>query len=80
MAKRKHNKRWEVALKMPPLKHRTARDEEYDVRKSEVAQWLCAQPEIMQLVFEKVGSSKSGLGFIVYNSETGEWRGRDYAE
>lgn len=76
MAKRKHDKRWEVVLKMPPLKHRTARDEEYDVRKSKVAQWLCTQPEIMQLVFDKVRS----FGLIVYDHEGREWRGRDYAE
>ena len=78
MAKKKHDKRLEVALRMPSLRHKAERDGTFDIRESEAARWLCAQPEIMQWVFDKVRTSTSGLGFIVYDETTGRWRGREY--
>lgn len=61
----------ECARKMPPLRHKVG--EVYDVRRSEVAQWLVKQPDIMEKL---VGMAKS-KGVIVYDPDTGTWKGAD---
>lgn len=65
-----------VARSMPPLLHRVP-GEPFDITRSEVAQWLCSQPEIMQLVFDMVDSSHTGCQQIAYDPETCTWQGRD---
>lgn len=71
------NGRLAVAKQMPPLRHKVD-DRPFDIRRSEVAQWLCSQPSIMQYVFDKVGSGAGGLGVIEYDAETGTWQGVDW--
>ena len=54
---------------MPTLRHKVG--EEFDIMESEVADWLCSQPEIRQYIFDAAKET----GAIVYNAETGTWRG-----
>jgi len=65
--------KWNVARKMPPLRH-SHPGTEFDIQQSDVARWLVQQPEIMQLVFWNVKGKD-----IVFDPETGLWRGVDYA-
>lgn len=67
------NPKWDTAKKMPPLKH-SFPGEKFDIRKSEAAQWLASQPEIMLLIFDAVKSS----GRIVYDPVAGTWRGVEW--
>ena len=59
------------ARKMPRLKHTVG--DRFDIRSSEVVKWLVNQPDIMQKVFNFAQNS----GVIVYDPNTGEWRGAD---
>jgi len=69
----KCNKNLEIAKKMPPLFH-TMPGKEFDIRKSEVVNWLVRQPEIMLIVMDMVKQS----GCIEYDKESGMWTGIDY--
>jgi len=61
---------------MPHLQHGIS-GEAFDIEKSEVAQWLCRQPKIMQLVFDMVDSSHTGCQQIAYDPDSQTWAGVD---
>lgn len=63
----------DCAKKMPPLSH-SMQGQKFDITKSEVAQWLKEQPQIMQKIFNMAGNQK----IITYNADTGKWQGVDY--
>ena len=63
----------ECAAEMPPLRH-SQDDGAYDVCKSEVCQWLCKQPEVMQKVFYMAAQT----GVIYYDPVECRWVGRDF--
>lgn len=67
------------ARNMPPLRHSIA-GKAFNIQNSEAAKWLCAQPEIMQYVFEKVKGSSSGPGEIIYDPENKTWRGIEWLD
>lgn len=60
---------------MPPLRH-SVPGEPFDIRKSEVVQWLVRQPEILQYIFDRAHDT----GSIVYDPETERWCGADYGD
>lgn len=57
---------------MPPLKHWDREAGDFDMRKSEVVQWLLAQDFTIQWLFEKARATKR----IWFDAESGTWRGR----
>ena len=57
---------------MPRLKHYVP-GEAFDFQKSELVQWLMNNENAFDLVFSALQSS----GPIVFDSETGEWKGCD---
>ena len=57
---------------MPRLKHYVP-GEAFDFQKSELVQWLMNNENAFDLVFSALQSS----GTIVFDSETGEWKGCD---
>jgi hypothetical protein len=57
---------------MPRLKHYLP-GEAFDFQKSELVQWLMNNENEFDLVFSALQSS----GAIVFDSETGEWKGCD---
>lgn len=61
----------DCAKKMPRLRHKVG--EKFSVETSEVIKWLIAQPEIMSKVFNLASSH----GVIIYDHNTGEWKGAD---
>jgi hypothetical protein len=61
-----------AASVMPQLSH-SIEGAEFDIRQSEVVQWLINQPEILQAAFEWYRS----IGAIVFDPETKTWKGRD---
>lgn len=63
----------ECAAEMPPLRH-SQEDGEFDACKSEVCQWLCKQPEVMQKVFDMA----KRRGLIYYDPVECRWVGRDF--
>lgn len=73
---RKMSARFECAKKMPPLRHKTT--DSFDPRESEVIQWLIQQPDILNYLFDAVRGNQYRESPIVYDSETGTWRGTDY--
>ena len=75
MANKKVSKLLDVAKRMPTL-HHTLPEEEFDIKKSEVVQWLIKQPEILQYISNRIMGN--GSAYIKYNSETGKWEGVDY--
>lgn len=71
--KNSRSKLLEAARKMPPLYH-TLPNGYFDIQKSEVIKWLITQPEILNYIWNNLKNS----GVLVYNSETGRWKGVDY--
>lgn len=69
-------KRFEVAKKMPPLKHKLS--DGYDVTESEVVRWLISQPDILNYIFDAVRGNGHRESPIIYNPNTGKWQGVDY--
>ncbi len=69
----------ESTRKMPPLYHKLP-DEEFDIKKSEVAKWLIQQPLALNVIFQLVKNTSCQNHSIVYNSSTGKWQGVDYNE
>lgn len=71
MPRKVNNDYLNCARKMPRLKHTVG--SKFDIRTSEVVKWLLNQPDIMQKVFNFAMNG----GVIVYDPDTGEWRGVD---
>jgi hypothetical protein len=69
---RNRSQKLDVGRDMPPLRHKVG--DQYDVTKSEVAKWLCSQPEIMEYVVGRMNAA----GFITFDPETRLWTGIDY--
>ncbi|GED34011.1 hypothetical protein P9G84_22470 [Brevibacillus centrosporus] len=69
----KRSKKLDVGRNLPPSYHKLP-GEEYDVRKSEIVQWLIQQPSILEFLWDQFKQS----GEIVYDPSTGKWRGVDY--
>lgn len=67
----------EVVRKMPPLYHKMP-DEDFDINKSEVVEWLMKQPEIKQFIFEKASNRSDKLKPMKYNHTICKWQGVDY--
>jgi hypothetical protein len=63
-----------AAAKMPPLNHWPNQD--FDIMQSEVAEWLCQQPEIRQEVFNWCKLR----GAITYDLHEKRWRGIAWQE
>ena len=61
------------AKQMPALAHKN-KNGEFDVKKSEVCNWLVKQPDIAQKVFNMAMNNR----VIKFDSETGKWQGVDY--
>ena len=62
-----------VAKTMPPLYH-TLPGEKFDSDRSQVYAWIKSQPDLMNWLWRQLGS----VGYIVYDSDTGQWKGVDY--
>lgn len=71
MSRKVNNDYLNCARKMPRLRHTV--NEHFDIHTSEVVKWLVSQPDIMQKVFNFARNNS----VIVYDSDTGEWRGAD---
>jgi len=79
------NKAWvktssnlECVRKMPELRH-SFKGEPFDIKKSEVVQWLIEQPGVLNYLVDLVnGHDKRREKLIVYNPERGTWQGVDY--
>lgn len=61
-----------IAENMPPLYH-TIPGQRFDVKNSQVVNWLIAQPEILQYLFDKISHE-----YLQYDPDTGKWRGRNH--
>jgi hypothetical protein len=68
--KRKRSKAWKCAAQMPALQHQLP-DQVFDLAKSEVVNWLCAQSEIRQALFDFYRFE----GAIVFRD--GRWHGAE---
>jgi hypothetical protein len=68
--------KFDAAKTMPPLRH-SLPGEAFDIDRSEVVEWLCRCPQIRQYVFDVARDPRSGPA-IVYDAETGSWRGVDH--
>ena len=64
-----------VARNLPPSFHKIP-EEDYNVKKSEVVNWLIQRPSILEFLWDQFKQS----GDIVYNPTTGKWQGADYDE
>lgn len=70
---RKRSEKLKIARKLPPSYH-TVPGEEFDIKKSEVMQWLLNQPDILNYLWNNIKQS----GDVEYDSDTGIWTGVDY--
>ncbi len=68
------NKRLEIVKNMPELYH-TIPGQPFDIRKSEVIQWLIKQPDLLNYLWDHIKQSDK----VIYDSEKCTWRGEDYA-
>ena len=48
----------------------------YDIERSQVIRWLVSQPQLQAYLFERMATG----GAIVFDAETGIWRGSDTPE
>ena len=65
-----------VATTMPASRHSISNlssAELFDIRKSEVVEWLCKQPVILQAMFNYYRDK----GAIVFDSDSLSWKGRN---
>jgi hypothetical protein len=62
----------QAASRMPPLNHWPGHS--FDIMRSEVAQWLCDQPELRQELFNWC----KHRGIITFDLETRRWRGVEW--
>ena len=70
---KRKSKIFDIARKMPPLNH-SVKGEVFDIRKSQVLQWLIKQPEVLNYIWNKLKNS----GDVIYDEKSGTWRGADY--
>ena len=70
---KKRSKLLDVSKKLPPSYH-TIPGQEFNVKKSEVINWLIDQPEILNYLWNNIKQS----GDVFYDSETGIWTGVDW--
>lgn len=75
---RPRNDRLNCLKQMPPLHHTTGN--KYDIMSSEVMDWIVAQPEVRQWLYDKITDKSGGKKpeFIKYNPKTKTWQGVDY--
>ena len=73
MAKIKRSKILDVSRFMPPLRH-SIPGQEFDIRKSEVMQWMLKNPATWNYIWNNIKQS----GAVEYNPATGTWQGVDY--
>ncbi|OEC03150.1 hypothetical protein GY31_03325 [Lysinibacillus sphaericus] len=73
MAYKKRSKNLEVARNLPPSYH-TLPGEVFDIRNSEVINWLIKQPEILNYLWNNIKNSDD----VEYNPATGVWTGVEY--
>ncbi len=71
--KKSTSKKIECAKYMPPLYH-TVPDDEFNIKKSQVVNWLIKSPAILNYLWDHIKQS----GLVEYNSKTGKWQGVDY--
>lgn len=57
--------------KMPELSHWPDRSKPFDIRTSDVATWIAAQPEVLQWLFVSAKAKR----FIRFNADTQTWHG-----
>lgn len=62
--------------KMPELKH-TNGESNFDIKESEICQWLIQQPDVLQYIFNRVANN-GAKPLIIYNSKRETWQGVDY--
>lgn len=68
----KDSKACRKASLMPPgLDHWPEKSKPFNYSKSEVVQWLTAQPEIQHYLFQKLVNAKA----IAFDPSTGTWHG-----
>lgn len=72
---KKRSKKLNVARNLPPCYHKLP-GQKYDVKKSEVINWLIQRPSILEFLWDQFKQS----GDIEYDPETGKWQGVDYEE
>lgn len=72
-ASKRRSKKLSVAKKLPPSYH-TLPGQEFDIKKSEVINWLIDQPNILNYLWDNIKQS----GDVFYDSETGTWTGVDW--
>ena len=58
-----------AAAQMPPLQHKI--EEPFDIRNSQVLNWLLGQREILQAAFDYYRTQ----GAIIFDQETKTWKG-----
>lgn len=73
MKKKYKSKKFDSVKNMPELHHKLP-DQDFELEKSEVLNFLKNDEGTMQWLFDTMNSS----GLIVYNPETKKWRGKDY--
>lgn len=73
MKKKAASKNMEVARLMPSLYH-SIPGAPFDIRKSEVVQWLVKNPDILNYIWNNIKNS----GAVVFDSKSGKWQGVDY--
>lgn len=71
--KQTRDKRLSLAKKMPPL-YRKRPGEKYSAQNDEVLDWVKFHTDLVMYLIDVLRS----IGYIVYNEETGEWKGVDY--
>lgn len=69
---KRRSKKLLIAKKMPPLYH-TLPGQEFELKKSQVLNWLSSELIIQEWIMEQLKTA----GYIVYNPNTGQWKGVD---
>lgn len=70
---KRRSKKLNIARNLPPSYH-TLPGEKFDIKKSEVINWLIEQPEILNYLWDNIKQS----GDVEYDPTTRIWTGVDY--
>lgn len=72
--KKMHDRRLDVARRMPPKKKKQNPNAAYIAGRDEVLCWLAQQPELLGYLSDVLARN----GIIKYDEKTGAWKGADY--
>lgn len=70
---KKRSKKLDIARKLPPCFHKLPGCD-FNPKDSQAINWLIQQPSVLEFLWDNIKQS----GDVIYDPESGKWRGVDF--